>query len=220
MRVMVGNVNPGLVTSDYMKALLDFMLYDLQNRQIFRGYLPWRASSLIDIYRNMIVDQFLTQTDDDYLWFIDSDIVIDNTTLYSLVDTCEEFGFPLISGIYPTVDQFGMVHPSLWRLGEENGRTTMVQLKDVPNEPLVEVDGVGAGCLLIHRSLLEKMRAEYGPAKPWFDMGVFFGIPFGEDYTFCMRVKEMGFPIMANTKVRVDHFKELKLTLKEPECQS
>lgn len=220
MSVLIGNINPGEVKSDYMVAIWNFAQYDRENRQLLRGYLPWRASYLLDIYRNMVVEQFLSETEFEWLWFIDSDIEIFNDTLYTLIDSADPTSIPVISGIYPMAGKNGESHPSLWYWGEgeTENRMSMTPCLTIP-EPgpngLVKVDGVGAGCLLLHRSLLETMRTVYPPAKPWFDMGVFDGIPCGEDFTFCHRVKQMGFDIYAHPSALVNHFKEFKLTLKD-----
>lgn len=219
--VFVGNINPGYVTSDYMRSLMDFMIYDINHRNLFKAYLPWRASALADIYRNMVVERFM-DTDYEYLWFLDSDIEIDNSTLYKLLDTISP-SRPVISGIYPTIDQYGQTHPSLWYRAKKDGKMTMIQYEKLSDVPMsydgdieyYKVDGVGAGCLLLHRPLLQEMRSHFPPAKPWFDMGVYDGIPYGEDYTFCMRVAELGYPITACPTALVDHYKEIKLTLKD-----
>lgn len=219
--VLVGNINPGYVTSDYMRSLMDFMIYDINHRNLFKAYLPWRSSALADIYRNMVVEQFLS-TDLEYLWFLDSDIEIDNSTLYKLLDTSSPTR-PVVSGIYPTIDKYGQTHPSLWYRAKKDGKMTMIQYEKLADlTPQIDngvefytIDGVGAGCLLIHRSLLEEMRHHFPPAKPWFDMGTYDGIPYGEDYTFCMRIKELGISPVACPTALVDHYKEIKLTLKD-----
>lgn len=216
--VLIGNVNPGTVHSDYMVAILNFMQYDRENRAIFKGYLPWRASYLLDIYRNMVVESFLTDTDFEWLWFIDSDIEIEPTTLYTLIDAADPTTVPVISAIYPMAGKNGNAHPSLWHWGEENGRKQFIPYDVIPDPNpagLVQADGVGAGCLLIHRSFLQAMRTIYPPSKPWFDMGTFEGIPCGEDFTFCHRVAQMGYTIYAHPSALVNHFKEFKLTLKD-----
>lgn len=200
---------------------MDFMQFDSKNRNVFKGYLPWRASALADIYRNMIVEQFL-DTEFDYLWFLDSDIQIDNTTLYKLLDLAESGSYPVVSGIYPTIDQYGQTHPSLWHLGIKDGLETMIQYEKLQDVELkgdhYEVDGVGAGCLLLSRNLLLEMRScnKFPPAKPWFDMEIYKSkVPMGEDYTFCLRVASLNYPIVASPVALVDHYKEIKLTLKD-----
>lgn len=222
--LLIANVNPGLVTSDYMVSTLNFTLHDIKNRKILRGYLPWRAGALLDIYRNMVVENFLMQEDMEWLLFFDSDIEYDEDIPYMLIDAADPMSRPVISGIYPTLDETSTVRPALWYRGEaEDGRIKMLQYATIP-EPnyadLIQVDGLPAGCLLIHRSLLETMRTVYPPAKPWFDMGVFDNVPYGEDFTFSMRVTQMGYPLLAHPEALVNHFKSIKLTLRIPSYAS
>lgn len=222
--VLIGNVNPGMVTSDFMVSVWGFSDFDTKDeagRKVLRGYLPWRAGALLDIYRNMIIETFLTDYDFEWLWFLDSDVQIDNTTLYTLLDAADPSTRPVLTGIYPTLDRWGVPHPSLWYRGQdEQGRSTMVQHNTIPpadEDGLILVDGCGAGCLLIHRSLLQAMRNVFPAAKPWFDMGVLnHSIPIGEDFTFCDRVSQMGYPILAHKDALVDHYKDIKLTLRIP----
>ena len=56
----------------------------------------------------------------------------------------------------------------------------------------------------------------YPKRKPWFDMGLLppDDVPIGEDFTFCERVRQMGFPVMVQPAALVDHYKNVKLTVR------
>lgn len=214
--VLIGNVNPGFVSSDFMASIINFMVYDSHERQMFRGYLPWQASACLSIYRNFVVSAFLA-TDYEWLWFLDSDIGIDNHTLYRLLDAAEAFDSPIMSGIYMSLNNRGEMKPCLYYAGIENGKNTMVQYDEVPEPTLgygvAEVNGVGAGCLLIRRDVLVSMEKTYGQPKPWFDELIYAGVPYGEDLTFCKRASDLGYPILVNTTTHVSHQKTVKLTV-------
>jgi hypothetical protein len=85
---------------------------------------------------------------------------------------------------------------------------------NLPNQGLVEVDFVGAGCLLIHRTLIERLppqRPEAG--KHWFDWKVDLKgtgiVPEGEcmseDFTLCLHLRRHGIPVLLDAGIRCRH---------------
>ncbi len=44
---------------------------------------------------------------------------------------------------------------------------------------------------------------------PWYAEEVYDGVPDGEDWTFCRRVRAAGFPVKVHTGVVVGHYKLL-----------
>lgn len=79
-------------------------------------------------------------------------------------------------------------------------------------EAVVKVDCVGTGFLAIHRSLLVEMEATYAQPLPWFEEPVRDGVHYGEDMGFCLRVMDMGYPVLVNRACTVLHHKTIKLT--------
>jgi hypothetical protein len=76
---------------------------------------------------------------------------------------------------------------------------------------LVQVAGTGAACLLIHRGVLEKVRAEHGDV--WFDRVTYAsGLKVAEDLSFCYRVNSAGFGVFVHTGVRTTHHKAVWLS--------
>lgn len=85
---------------------------------------------------------------------------------------------------------------------------------EYPPGATIEVDRVGAGCLLVHRSVLESMppqRPEAG--KHWFDWRVDMrGVPgtieyecSSEDFTFCDHYRKMGGKVLVDTSIVCRH---------------
>lgn len=79
------------------------------------------------------------------------------------------------------------------------------------SEAICSVSALGTGFLAIHRSLLEKMQAEFPPPLPWFIEPVVNNVHMGEDMGFCHRVMCMGYPVLANRSCTVLHHKTVKL---------
>jgi hypothetical protein len=67
-----------------------------------------------------------------------------------------------------------------------------------PGNPLLECEAVGTGCMMIHRSVLEKL------APPWFEYRTATG---SEDIDFCHRARaELGVPIYADMSTICGHY--------------
>ncbi len=82
---------------------------------------------------------------------------------------------------------------------------------NLPQKGLIEVDVVGAGFLLIHRTVLEQMKPQR-PGHHWFDWRVHMrGIMpdhmcLSEDFTFSVAVKEqLGIKTMVDCGIRCRH---------------
>lgn len=161
------------------------------------------AGMPFDHARNVGVQHMLA-SGAEWLWFLDSDVI-------PPPDACRRLmarNRPLISGMYcrrsPPEGVPVMMKDFKW----------VTDLPHDPRNPLVEVDLVGAGCLLLHRSLLEQYPKVAGPrpGKPWFDWRVDMQghLPreecLSEDYTFCRSVQQkLGVPILVDTSIRCRH---------------
>lgn len=103
----------------------------------------------------------------------------------------------------------GIPTPTFRRLS----RKSLAALPGVPGEgsDVCEVAAVGTGFMAIHRSLLDRMEREFAQPLPWFEEPVRNGIHYGEDMGFCLRLMDMGYPVLVHRGVTPLHHKTLKL---------
>ncbi len=135
----------------------------------------------------------------EWLFFLDSDVVPPRDAILRLM----AHNKPLVSGVY-------------FRRSPPHGVPVMMKpvgqwITNFPPNSLIEVDVVGAGCLLIHRTLLEAIQhvPQRGQAgKVWFDWRVDCqgilqqGECLSEDFTLCTHVKrQFGIPVLVDTGV-------------------
>ncbi len=78
-------------------------------------------------------------------------------------------------------------------------------------DDICQVACVGTGFMGIHKSLLRAMEARYGQPLPWFDEPVHNAIHYGEDMGFCLRLMDMGYPVLVHRGVTPLHHKTIKL---------
>lgn len=171
--------------------------------------------SLIDRARNGLVHEFLTQSKQDYLIFIDGDIQFtpqDILTLLSIEKDVIAIPCPKKGINWPAIVEavkLGAEDPAvLAKLGGEyNFSATNEQ--QVP-DPAVKVYEIGTGIMMIHRRVFEKMREafpqnSYKSDNPrhfvlgkgsnvhaYFKSEIVDGRHLSEDFYFCNKWKELG----------------------------
>lgn len=163
------------------------------------------GSSRIATSRNGIVRTFLASASADWLWMVDTDMAFKPNVLDLLLEAADPSERPVVGGLCFGKSMDGFVYPTMYELRDNNTRLTWMH--DYPKDQLVRVDGTGAACLLMHRSALEKVRANNPPPMEWFEDTIWNGADMGEDMTFCMRLREAGIPLYVHTGIRIGHVK-------------
>lgn len=166
--------------------------------------------------RNVVVKTFLETTDADWLLMIDSDERLSLQTWQKLIDSAHDKDRPIVSGLvfaafFDGNDSLRPV-PTIYQMDQEKG---LQAIDGYPEDSLIEVDAVGTGCILIHRSVLLELQKQATPNQgkdwAWFVEGAIDGTYFGEDLLFSKRLKSLGFPIYAHTGAILPHHKQFWL---------
>lgn len=232
-RVVVGYLDPGEWAACFGLSYRDLLLYDLgHNASILRpGGSELRAltgSGGIPQNRNKVAGQFLTQTDGEWLWWVDSDMGFNPDTVDRLLDACNANA--------PEPDRFIMgglcfqqkkcgdgdfqavrysIHPTIlnWAEVKETGEQGFVPNDKYDRDSVVEVAGTGSACILIHRDVLQAIADEYGFDQIYSPINMpgagGNGNPreFSEDLSFCIRAAACGYKLYVDTSVKTTHFK-------------
>lgn len=212
-KVSIGWADPGLVDGEFAVRL---MMLVADRRDRLGPMIRVEGSALVSRQRNEIVSTFLDDTDSAWLLMLDADEVLNRQAFDKLVATAHESERPVVAGLYfGAFDQGGLIPTPVPLLYKAQGGA-YAALHDYPKDSVIEVDSAATGCLLIHRSVLETIRAgaseHEGPMWCWFNDGPINGHWFGEDIIFCRRVKDAGFPIHAHTGALLPHRKRFWLT--------
>lgn len=172
--------------------------FGLRNIIMPGAFLPVTGMPF-DMGRNTVCKAAL---DNGFQWcaFLDSDVIPPPDAFVRLMSR----GHKLISGVY-------------FRRSPPEGVPVMIRngtwVTNYPENALIDVDVVGAGCLLVHRSVLEQMKPQR-PGHHWFDWRVNYqntglcppGDCMSEDFTFCQSVKrQLGIPTIVDTSVVCKH---------------
>jgi len=141
--------------------------------------------ALVDRARNILIEKMLEHSmRPTHLFFLDADVVPPRDALSRLLAD----RVPIVSGVYrrrlPPHEPMAFVkHKPISFKGPR----------------LQTVDMVGGGCLLIHRSVFEKIKG------PWFTSEWTPKGHLSEDFSFCEKARKAGFKIHADTSVRPLH---------------
>jgi hypothetical protein len=130
-------------------------------RQIESAHLISTQGFPIDTARNDVCRMFLDEDSAEYLLFLDADMRHPGDLAHCLL----RHGLPLVTGRYQ------MRKPPFHTCAMRKAGPGPHDFKSIEEQSgLVPVDRAGAGCLLIHRSVLEAIRARIG--DDWFRYGV------------------------------------------------
>ncbi|CAB4215046.1 hypothetical protein UFOVP1616_46 [uncultured Caudovirales phage] len=170
------------------------------------------GSGLLSRQRNKLVAQFLDGTDSDWLLMIDTDELLTVSNFDRLCNTAHDIDRPVTAGlVFAAFGSRDQLYPTPVPTIFQDSDTGFSPLSLYPSDSIFQVDAAGTGCLLVHRSVLQKMRdvadPNRGPMWAWFWDGPQNGNWIGEDMTFCRQVRALGFPIFVDTGVILPHEK-------------
>lgn len=174
----------------------------------------------VDIARNAIVRSALKDDDVEWVFFLDADMRVHPETLRRLLRDVERLPEAyIVSGTYFARTDTPMPHVYRFTRTDDDGinwytslareyaqwAKARVERDDLPNahcylesdDDVITCDAVGAGMLLIHRSVFEAI------GEPWFESNRETG--GGEDFDFCRKAQLAGYAIYADFAVQGDH---------------
>lgn len=203
--VTIAYLDPGHWSACFGMSLRDLYLFEVAlQRHPYEVRVQSGAGAIAD-GRNYATQQFLDGSSE-WLFFVDTDMGFASDTIERLINTADPDERPVMGGLCFTLYEvtpssfhgvrYGVM-PAMY--SREDGGFNPVT--DYKRDAVQQVDATGAACLLIHRSVLEKIRDKFG--KVWFNE-----MPkTGEDLSFCRRCDQAGVPVHVNTAVKTTHHK-------------
>lgn len=227
-KVVIGWLYPGPVEGDFMRSVVDLMLYDtaLHGRITDGGgYMANKAGANLSGPRNDMVRKFLEYGKADWLFLVDTDMVFLPDIVERLLEHADPVTAPIVGGLCFGFDGQGEVQPTLFGLTEdgEDGPLQVIRYHQWEPDAMMQVAATGAAALMIHKTALERIRdfepparpgqVGFNPAFPWFQEVEHDGRPVSEDITFCWRAGTCDIPVFVNTAVHLGHIKQRTLTV-------
>lgn len=206
-RVSIAWIDPGQVDGAFMTSIIEVVR---ARSERVDGIIRIEGG-LLSRQRNEVVKTFLDHTTAEWLFMIDSDEQLSVQAFDKIVGTAHADLRPVVAGLYfgtwPSPGLLPKPVPHLYRQADDG--VSVVPVVDYRQDTVIEVDAVGTGCVMVHRSVLEAIRENAdqheGDAWCWFRDLPLNGLWLGEDLYFCRRIRSLGFPIHAHTGATLPH---------------
>lgn len=193
MRTMIAVPCMDMVHTDFFRSCVGLIVTD---------DIQWTTcqSSLIYDARNKLADIAIDEGFDRVLW-LDSDTMFD-PFLFRRLSEHLDMGKDMITGLY-----FGRkppIRPVIYKtLRTEYGPDGIPvpeaeNYDDYERDSLFEVAGCGFGAVMTTVRLLQEVRDRF--RLPFYPSG-----GLGEDFAFCLRVRELGHTIWCDSSIKVGH---------------
>ena len=166
----------------------------------------------VALSRNILAAQALKEKTE-WIYYLDCDVVPPLNVIPRLM----MHNLPIVSGLYSR--RYEGLEPCIYRMSEE-GLPVPYSNEDLVQygSSILEVEASGAGCLLIHSSVFEKLK----PTVEQFDLTdpvtketlkcwkfweyiVHSNVNLSEDIVLASRVKGLGFKIHCDLNIRCGH---------------
>lgn len=166
--------------------------------------------------RNNIAAAAIENGFDRIMWF-DSDMTFDSDIMRKLTEDMDRKNLDFVSALYfkRSIPTRPVIFKSL--IYDRQPEQVVIKAEhydDYPRNELFEIEGSGFGGVLMTVSSLKKVAEAFGlPFSPM--MG------FGEDLSFCWRMKQLGIKMYCDSRVKMGHLASIaveeKHYLSQPE---
>lgn len=198
--VVVTWLDGGQVDGEFAESILKLGIAGTLNRTIV-GFQRVHSGPVLQKTRSDLVERFLL-TDAEWMLMIDSDMKFEPDLLDQLLEHADPETVPVLGPLCYSVNQDGPFPVMYKVIGNR-----FANYASPAEDSLLQVDGLGAACLLVHRTAFEKIsQIEDWPGR-WFDILFFGDEPLGEDLSFMLRLRQAGVPVHVHTGIPIGHVK-------------
>jgi hypothetical protein len=155
-KVAIGLISYG-PQSPYWFLPFGECLANLYKEDIEFDDIFWQGSAAIDLNRNQVVHRWLRDGDSEWLWWIDAD----NPPQLGAVRRLLELEREMVSGLYYSEFKGGKIKPIAYVKNKHGSYHTIDQVVKWERGEILQVDAVGMGCFLTHRSVYEDIKDNY-----------------------------------------------------------
>jgi FkbM family methyltransferase len=190
----------GIPTAKYIEVETFKSLWDLDVPEEYEIDFQYFYGYSISQVRNLIGEWAKRY---DYLFSVDSDIVLPKDTLTKMLAADKD----IISGLYiqrKPGEQILEVYMST-----AGGGCTNIPYSLLENHSVVEIEACGMGCALIKSEVFRKMPYPHF----FYKEALTIRDTVSEDVYFCRKAKEHGFTVWADATIKCDHVGSTKFSL-------
>jgi len=180
--------------------------------------LRYGTGGLIEA-RNQAVYDFLEEYPDaQWLFWLDTDMGFSPDALELLLGSADPVARPIMGALcfsMQEIESDGLggrrtqPTPTIYDWITVDGQSGYAVRWDYPRDTVTQTHATGSACVVIHRSVLERIRDKFGPV--WYDRipNPSTGQLFSEDLSLCVRAGALDIPVHVDTRVRTTHLKNV-----------
>src|SRR5207344_1894967 len=221
--VTVAYVHEKQTATSFHHCMISMIGWDLahEGRIIRGGYKAWTCGTdgLTDS-RNKLVAAWMAEHQSDWLFWVDTDMGFHPDTLDRLFAAADPQLRPVVGALCFTQREEESDGMGGWRCRAtptvfdwtvlDDGQMGFSVRWDYPPDTVTRCAGTGSACVLIHRSVFERIDAKFGA---WYDRvpNPTMGQVLSEDLSLCLRAGALDIPVHVHTGVKTTHQKTLWL---------
>lgn len=222
--VTIAYVHSLTVTASWFHSMTELYYYDIFNNQrIARGgniAMTAETDGLAKA-RNKIAETFLKERNAPWLFIIDTDMGFQPDIIERLLADADPVERPIVGALaftqrHEKTDHMGgwrtLATPTIFDWAQDGNEQGFKVRWDYHIDALQQCNGTGSACILIHRSVFEKITEAFGEGK-WYDRAYnpTMNKLTSEDLSFCMRAEHVGCSIFVDSSVKTTHQKPMWL---------
>jgi hypothetical protein len=160
--------------------------------------------------RDRLINHWYNSNKAEWLLWVDSDVVITPETFMKLWMAKDKMFKPMITGVYFTSDNpeepLMIPMPTIYKFENTEESVVSKRIHPMPVDQLIQIDAAGMGFILMHRSVVKRIKDEMGDVRLFAELGK--GDSFlGEDIYFFALCHQLGIPLYAHTGALAPHMK-------------
>jgi len=197
----------GMVDGKFMQGVTDVLL---KSGVSFKSTLRSQGNQIAR-QRETVINYWADENKADWLLWVDSDVVITPETFLKLWNQKDKDTRPIMTGVYFTSDTpeepMMVPMPTVFNfVDNKDGGFGLSRVHPLPRNKLIQVGAAGMGFVLMHKSVVEKIRTQLPDTQFFMEMGK--GAKFiGEDIYFFALCEKAGIPLWCDTSATVPHMK-------------
>jgi len=223
-KVCIAYVHGLEVAHSWHQSLMALIAYDVANSQrvIGGGWLATKyGTGGIVQARNDTTRQFVHDMPGvDWLMWVDTDMGFEANAVDRLMDAADPETAPIMGGLCFMNREVGVdgvggylvqPAPTIFDWYDDGERRGFTVRRDYERDSVLACAGTGSAFVLIHKSVFQRIEAEYGQAwyspvrNPTTDSWI------SEDLSMCARANAFEIPVHVHTGVKTTHLKHMWL---------
>lgn len=161
-------------------------------------------------YHSFARDSLIDEMRGDWILMLDTDVLFEPDVAAQMLHKMDKYGIDVLIGIYPYK---GTIHaPVLYGYDKKKDVRYIIGDWDKTVD-VQECDGAGAGCLMIRKSVVEKIKATKESLFSIIE-------PNSEDNSFFMRCRKLKIPVYFSPNIKLKHLMYKELSIDEDFPQS